>query len=141
MAADENSLRALIGAAETAVTQGRMADAKQSLIQALTAAPQNPNVLAAAGNITLRSGDAAAARAFLDRAIAIDPANPRLRVSLASILRVLKEPEAELQALDQALGLDPYYYVANLQKGALFELQGFSLVVVGAFLAALCCLP
>jgi len=141
MAADENSLRALIGAAETAVTQGRMADAKQSLIQALTAAPQNPNVLAAAGNITLRSGDAAAARAFLDRAIAIDPANPRLRVNLASILRVLKEPEAELQALDQALGLDPYYYVANLQKGALFELQGKPKAAAGAYHAALSSMP
>jgi len=131
----------LIGAAETAVTQGRFADAKQSLVQALNAAPQNPNVLAAAGNLTLRSGDAAAARAFLDRAIALDPGNPRLRVNLASILRALKEPDAELQALDQALGLDPYYYVANLQKGALFELQGKPKAAAGAYHAALSSIP
>jgi len=141
MAADENTLRALIGAAETAVTQGRMADAKQSLVQALNAAPQNPNVLAAAGNLTLRSGDAAAARAFLDRAIALDPGNPRFRVNLASVLRVLKEPEAEMQALDQALGLDPYYYVANLQKGALLELQGKPKAAAGAYHAALSSIP
>lgn len=137
MAADENTLRALIGAAETAVAQGRFADARQPLLQALNAAPENPNVLAAAGNLALRSGDAAAARAFLDRAIALEPGNPRFRVNLASILRVLKESEAELQALDQALSLDPYYYVANLQKGALFELQGKAKAAAGAYHAAL----
>jgi aspartyl/asparaginyl beta-hydroxylase (cupin superfamily) len=141
MAADENTLRALIGAAEAAVTQGRFADAKQPLLQALNAAPQNPNVLAAAGNLALRSGDSAGARAFIDRAIALEPGNPRFRVNLASVLRVLQEPQAELEALDQALRLDPYYYVANLQKGALFELQGKPKAAAGAYHAALSSIP
>src|ERR1700761_2787711 len=137
MAADESSLRALIGAAENAVSQGRFADARTSLLAALTAAPQNPDVLAAAGNLTLRTGDAPNARTFLERAVALDPHNPRYRVNLASVLRALKEPAAEMRELDQALALDPYYYVANLQKGALFELEGKPKAAAGAYHAAL----
>jgi aspartyl/asparaginyl beta-hydroxylase (cupin superfamily) len=137
MAADENTLRALIGAAEKAVEVGNFAAARESLLNAMTLAPTHPEVFAAAGNLTLKCGDGPAARALLLKAIELDPRNPRFRVNLASILRVLREPEAELQALDAALALDPYYYVANLQKGALFEVQGKLKAAAGAYHAAL----
>jgi aspartate beta-hydroxylase len=137
MAADESRLRALIGAAESAVAQGRVADAQQSLAEALAAAPANPDVFAAAGVLTLQSGDAAAARPLIERAIALDPGNPRYRVNLATVLRRLSEPEAEMQHLDEALRLDPYYYLANLQKGSLLELQGKHKLGAEAYKAAI----
>jgi aspartyl/asparaginyl beta-hydroxylase (cupin superfamily)/Tfp pilus assembly protein PilF len=124
MGSDESRLRALIGAAESAVAQGRVAEAKKSLAEALGAAPANPEVFAAAGVLSLQYGDASAARTLIAQAIALDPRNPRYRVNLATVLRALREPEAEMQTLDEALKLDPYYYVANLQKGSLLELQG-----------------
>jgi aspartate beta-hydroxylase len=137
MAADENRLRALIGAAERAIAEGRHADAKKSLSEALTAAPNNPDVFAAVGVLTLQYGDAAAARTLLGQAISIDPRNPRYRVHLATVLRALQEPEAELQALDAALEADPYYYMANLQKGSLLELQGKQKPAASAYHAGL----
>jgi aspartyl/asparaginyl beta-hydroxylase (cupin superfamily)/Tfp pilus assembly protein PilF len=137
MAADEKTLRALIGAAENAIDRGNFADARKSLSDALAAAPTNPEVFAAAGNLILKCGDPPAARALIGQAIALDPRNPRFRVNLATVLRVTQEPAAELQALDEALALDPYYYVANLQKGALLELQGKKKSAAGAYHAAL----
>jgi aspartyl/asparaginyl beta-hydroxylase (cupin superfamily)/Tfp pilus assembly protein PilF len=137
MSADENTLRALIGAAEAAIERGNFTDARKSLSDALAAAPSNPEVFSAAGNLILRCGDPPAAQALMGQAIALEPRNPRFRVNLAHILRVMQEPAAELQALDEALALDPYYYVANLQKGALLELQGKQKSAAGAYHAAL----
>jgi aspartate beta-hydroxylase len=137
MGTDESRLKALIGAAESAVAQGRVAEAKKSLAEALAAAPANPEVFAAAGLLSLQYGDASAARTLIAQAIALEPHNPRYRVNLAAVLRALREPDAEMQTLDEALKLDPYYYVANLQKGALLELQGKQKFAAGAYHAAL----
>src|ERR1700716_1724801 len=84
MGSDESRLRALLGAAESAVAQGRVAEAKKSLGEALAAAPANPEVFAAAGLLSLQYGDASAARTLISQAIALEPHNPRYRVNLAA---------------------------------------------------------
>jgi hypothetical protein len=53
MAADENTLRALIGAAETAVTQGRFVDAKQWQLRAGPALIIGMDILGTLGAITI----------------------------------------------------------------------------------------
>lgn len=135
--ADENQLRALTGAAETALAQGRVRQAMGFIAQARAADPDNPDMLAACGILTLRAGEAAEARTLIDAAIERDPRNPRYLVNRAIVLRELKDQEGELQALQSALALDPYFFTANLQKGSLYELQGKRRQAAGAYHAAL----
>jgi len=139
--ADENQLRTLMASAEQALEQGRRSDALTFVARARALAPTNPDVLAAAGILTLRSGDASQARALIDEAVNLDPGNPRYLVNRAIVLRELKDQEGERQALDAALALDPYFFTANLQKGSLLELQGKRKQAATAYHAALSSLP
>jgi len=134
---DEAQLRSLMAAAEQAIEQGRRAEGLSLITRARSAAPSNPDVLAAAGMLTLRTGDAAQAKELIQQAIALDANNPRHRVNLAIALRALGDPEGELQTLQAALSLDPYFFTANLQKGSLFELQGKRKQAADAYHSAL----
>jgi aspartate beta-hydroxylase len=136
-ATELEQLRSLIGSAERSLDQGRRDEALELLARARTAAPANPDVLAAAGLLTLRAGDAVQAKALIEEAIARDAGNPRYRVNLAVALRALRDEEGEMQALQAALGLDPYFFAANLQKGSLLELQGKRKQAASAYHAAL----
>jgi aspartate beta-hydroxylase len=135
--ADENKLRALTAAAETALAEGRVREAMGFIAQARAADPNNPDMLAACAILTLRAGAAAEAKTLIDAAIALEPRNPRYLVNLAIVLRELKDQEGELRALQSALVLDPYFFTANLQKGSLYELQGKKKQAAGAYHAAL----
>ena len=135
--AAENQLRALTRAAETALAEGRIREAKGLIAQARSADPNNPDMLAACAILTLRAGEASEAKTLIDAAIARDPRNPRHLVNLAMVLRELKDPEGELHALTSALALDPYFFTANLQKASLYELQGKKKQAAGAYHAAL----
>jgi len=135
--ADLAQLRSLMAAAEQSLDQGRREEALSFLARARSAAPTNPDVLTAAGVLTLRAGDAAQAKALVEEAIALAPDNARYRVDLAVVLRALGDPEGEMQTLQAALTLDPYFFTANLQKGSLLELQGKRKQAARAYHAAL----
>ncbi|HTT01528.1 MAG TPA: aspartyl/asparaginyl beta-hydroxylase domain-containing protein [Steroidobacteraceae bacterium] len=135
--ADEAQLRSLMTAAEQALQQGRRDEGMTLVARARSAAPNNPDVLAAAGILTLRSGDAAQAQALIQQAIELDPNNPRHRVNLAMALRAVRDDDRELQTLQEALRLDPYFFTANLQRGSLLELQGKHRQAARAYHAAL----
>jgi aspartyl/asparaginyl beta-hydroxylase (cupin superfamily) len=139
--ADDNHLRTLMASAEQALEQGRRSEALTLVALARAAAPTNPDLLAAAGILTLRAGDAAEAKTLIDAAVNLDPGNPRHLVNRAIVLRELKDPEGELKALQAALALDPYFFTANLQKGSLLELQGKRKQAASAYHAALSSLP
>lgn len=139
--ADENQLRTLMASAEQALDQGRRTEALTFVARARALAPTNPDVLAAAGILTLRAGDAAQAKPLIDEAVNLDPGNPRYLVNRAIVLRELKDQDGELKALDAALALDPYFFTANLQKGSLLELQGKRKQAATAYHAALSSLP
>lgn len=135
--ADLTQLRSLMTSAERALEQGRREEALDLLGRARSAAPTNPDVLAAAGILTLRAGDAARARELVEEAIALDPKTARYRVDLAVVLRALRDEEGEMQTLQAALSLDPYLFTANLQKGSLLEAQGKPKQAARAYHAAL----
>jgi len=135
--ADEAQIRALLQAADNAMLQGQRSDALALAAQARTAAPENPDVLAACGLLALRMGDLREARALIEEAVAREPGNPRFLVNLSMVLREERESDAELKVLDQALALDPYFFTANLQKGSLFEQQGNMKRATRAYHAAL----
>jgi aspartate beta-hydroxylase len=130
-----------MASAEQALEQGRRSEALTLVARARAAAPTNPDLLAAAGVLTLRAGDAAEAKTLIDTAVSLDPGNPRHLVNRAIVLRELKDPEGELEALEAALALDPYFFTANLQKGSLLELQGKRKQAARAYHAALSSLP
>ncbi|HET9389911.1 MAG TPA: aspartyl/asparaginyl beta-hydroxylase domain-containing protein [Steroidobacteraceae bacterium] len=122
--ADETQLRSWMAEAEHALGRGQREQALELIARALATAPDNPDLLAAGGLLTLRAGSPAQARALIESAITRAPGNPRLRVNLAMVLRELGDQQAELHTLEAALALDPYFFTANLQKGSLFEIQG-----------------
>jgi len=126
-----------MASAERSLEQGRRDEALAFVARARSAAPTNPDVLSAAGLLTLRADDAAQAKALVQEAIALDPNNARYRVDLAVVLRALRDEEGEMQALQAALTLDPYLFTANLQKGSLLELQGQRKQAARAYHAAL----
>ena len=135
--AEDVRIRSLFQAADSALQQGRRADALALIAQARSAAPQDPDALAACGLLALRAGDAGEARTLIEQAVAREPGNPRHLVNLAMVLRQLGDGETELRVLDQALALDPYFFTANLQKGSLFEQQGSIKRAAEAYHAAL----
>ncbi len=126
-----------MAAAERALERGERGEALDFVGRARRAMVNNPDVLAAAGLLTLRARDAAQAKVLVEEAIALAPDNPRYRVNLAVVLRELGDQAAELRTLEVALTLDPYFFAANLQKGSLFELQGKRKQAASAYHAAL----
>ena len=130
-----------MASAEQALDQGRRSEALGFVARARALAPTNPDVLAAAGVLTLRAGDAPQAKTLIDAAVELDAGNPRYLVNRAMVLRELKDEDGELKTLEAALALDPYFFTANLQKGSLLELQGKRKQAANAYHAALSSLP
>jgi aspartate beta-hydroxylase len=134
---DPAQLRSLIGSAEAAVSQGRRVEALALIGKARAAGGDNADALAACGILTLQLGDPAEARELIQQAIALDPKNARYFHNLAVVLREFHDVEGELKACDKALELDPYFFLANLQKGSLYESLGQRKSAASAYHAAL----
>ena len=88
-----------LGAGETALEIGDLAEATRLLEQALTLAPRNPEVLTARATLELHEGHLEAALRYFDQAIKSDPFDQWTRYQRMLVLtRLGKKAEAERRA-------------------------------------------
>jgi aspartyl/asparaginyl beta-hydroxylase (cupin superfamily) len=121
---NDDKIREIARAAESARAAGRREEASRLLSQALAIAPEHPLTQNIAGLHAVHAGDALAARRHFELAIAKDDRNPAYWLNLATALRRLDLPQEELKALERVLAIEPRHLLALLQKASLLELQG-----------------
>src|SRR5438874_3663911 len=97
--------------------------AGETLRKALALAPQDPELLAEAGNLAAARGEMAPALDFYRRAVAADPVNAQARSFLAGYLAVAKQYEEARAEYARAIELNPAapYYHAGLASTYLLE--------------------
>lgn len=97
--------------------------AGETLRKALALAPQDPELLAEAGNLAAARGEMAPALDFYHRAVAADPVNAQARSYLAGNLAVAKQYEEARAEYARAIELNPAapYYHAGLGSAYLLE--------------------
>ena len=81
--------------------------ADETLRKALVLAPQDPELLAEAGNLASARGETAPALDFYRRAVAADPVNAQARSYLAGYLAVAKQYEEARGEYARAIELNP----------------------------------
>src|SRR5438093_9226190 len=97
--------------------------AGETLRKALALAPQDPELLAEAGNLAAARGEMEPALDFYRRAVAADPVNAQARSYLAGYLAVAKQYEEARAEYARAIELNsaaPYYH-AGLGSAYLLE--------------------
>src|SRR6266496_6852741 len=97
--------------------------AGETLRKALAQAPQDPELLAEAGNLAAARGELAPALDFYRRAVAADRVNAQARSYLAGYLAVAKQYEEARAEYARAIELNPAapYYHAGLGSAYLLE--------------------
>jgi adenylate cyclase len=97
--------------------------AGETLRKALALAPQDPELLAEAGNLAAARGEMAPALDFYRRAVAADPVNAQARSYLAGYLAVAKQYEEARAEYARAIELNPAapYYHAGLGSAYLLD--------------------
>src|SRR6266567_1929308 len=97
--------------------------AGETLRKALALAPQDPELLAEAGNLAAAREEMAPALDFYRRAVAADPVNAQARSYLAGYLAVAKQYEQARAEYARAIELNPAapYYHAGLGSAYLLE--------------------
>ena len=102
--------------------------AGETLQKALALAPQDPALLAQAGNLALTRGEVAPALDFYRRAVAADPVNSQARSYLANCFVVARQFQEARTEYARAIELNPaapWYHAGlggvNLQEGKLEE--------------------
>src|SRR5438874_1748013 len=97
--------------------------AGETLRKALALAPQDPELLAEAGNLAAAPGEMASALDFYRRAVAADPVNAQARSFLAGYLAVAKQYEEARAEYARAIELNPAapYYHAGLGSAYLLD--------------------
>ena len=97
--------------------------AGETLRKALALAPQDPELLAEAGNLAAARGEMEPALDFYRRAVAADPVNAQARSFLAGYLAVAKQYEEARAEYARAIELNPAapYYHAGLGSAYLLD--------------------
>ena len=97
--------------------------AGETLRKALAVAPQDPALLAQAGNLAAARGETAPATDFYRRAVAADPVNATYRSYLAGNLALAKQYEEARAEYARAIELNPAapWYHAGLGSAYLLE--------------------
>ena len=98
--------------------------AGETLRKALALAPQDPELLAEAGNLAAARGEMEPALDFYRRAVAADPVNAQARSYLAGYLAVAKQYEEARAEYARAIELNsaaPYYHAG---LGSTYLLEG-----------------
>ena len=98
-------VRAYCADAETLLDQGRLAEARATVKQALRLAPRDAAAHNIMGVIDLRSGDLASAAASIERAVALQPDAPEPRHYLGLVYQQMYRYEEAIDSLRAALRL------------------------------------
>jgi adenylate cyclase len=98
--------------------------AEDTFRKALVLAPQDPALLAWAGNLALARGEGPQAVDLLRRAVALDPVNAQARGFLAGTLSVLGHQEEARAEYTRATELNPSAPFSNAGIGQTYLLEG-----------------
>jgi len=101
--------------------QGKLAEARQLMVRALHAQPDNATFLVNTGALLLADGEAAAAAGHLRHALTIQPNLPSAHNNLANALRALREIDEAGHHYEAALQAQPdlpeaHNNLANIRK-------------------------
>lgn len=124
MSIAEASVADKVARAAAARREGRLAEARGLLEEAVAAAPAHGPALNMLGLVAASQGEGAKGIEFLQRAAAADPKAPPVWLNLAELHRANDDSEAEIAALDKALAIDPYLLPALLKKAQALERTG-----------------
>ena len=119
-----DSVSAMMIAAASARSEGRLADALAILETLVARTPEYAPGLNSLGLALLDSQRADEAIDALRRAAEADPKAPPIWLNLAEACRVVGRTDEELACLDQALSIDPYILPALLKKAQAMERIG-----------------
>lgn len=119
-----SDIASLVGAATTAVDQGRWDEAEQLWKQVLALDPKHPQALYSIGVHAFRRGQLAEALQALQAAHAVAPRDPVVLLSVARVLREQGDSSGELKAIDACLAADPYFLPGLLAKAGHLQRQG-----------------
>lgn len=106
-----------LGLGFAAMIAGRTDQALSLLDEAVTAAPQNVEILRWKGSALTQMKRADDALAIYDRAIALDPGSVEAHHDRGVALAMLREFGAAVEAFDRALALDPDHAASLSDKG------------------------
>jgi tetratricopeptide (TPR) repeat protein len=98
--------------------------AAETLRKALALAPQDPALLAWAGNLAFARGEGPQSVDLLRRAIALDPVNAQSRVFLAGTLSTLEQQEEARAEYARAIELNPSAPYSQAGIGTTYLLEG-----------------
>jgi tetratricopeptide (TPR) repeat protein len=108
----------LILQASALLALDRLPEAREAALKGVTLFPDNPQLLALAGNIESLAGDPVVAEAYLRRAIAQAPRDYDATVGLAALLAGKEAPASQSDRINQALiyavSIDPNRFEAPL---------------------------
>lgn len=110
--------------AEELARQGKMAEARALLTDALRAAPNDPDTLTNLGNVCAAEGNLQQARRYYESAIAADRAAPNPRFNLATLLAVEGQFTQAEEHLRAALKSAPDFVEARATLGLVLRDQG-----------------
>ncbi len=108
----------------TARQQGRTADERRLLDEALKAAPDHPQILNARGMRALADDDLDFALRCFAGAAAADPGQPVLWINQATVHRARGADDAEHDSLARALSIDRLNFTAHLRMTELHQRRG-----------------
>jgi aspartate beta-hydroxylase len=124
MAAPNDRINQLLGAAAAARKAGNHNSALEHLEAALKFAPEDPQVLNARGMQALAQNDTQDAVLWYSRAAQNDPKEPVLWMNVARAQREIQDDVGELNSLERALAADQQHFMAWLRKAQLHERRG-----------------
>jgi tetratricopeptide (TPR) repeat protein len=110
-----------IGLARVELRQGKVRQAKQTIMPTLTRTPPNPDALLVAGLVLRREGDLAGAKRYLERGEQLSDSYTDIHVALAEIAEQEKNYREAIRQYDRILQQQPDDRVIRSKRDALQE--------------------
>lgn len=112
-----------IGLARVELRQGKIREAKQTIMPTLAGTPPNSDALLVAGLVLRREGDLAGAKRYLERGEELSDSYTDIHVALAEIAEQEKNYSEAIKEYDRVLQQQPENQVIRAKRDALQERQ------------------